>query len=198
MIKSKKRGPPAIEALRKCATLIRVLNEMTGGGLPAERPTLVCGGTGCGRTLLAMEFLLRGAVERYEQGVFVFFEEHVEDLITNATAPGFDLHELIVCNKFRLDFVHLERSEIVCTDQGIIWSELRRLFHFLKGKGGTAIVTGEQGERLRIVKYRGSTHCTNEYPFLIDEQGLALAAARPSDQREPMPDVAGETSGARR
>jgi circadian clock protein KaiC len=236
-----KRVKPALEHLQKCSTGIKGLDEITGGGLPQGRPTLVCGGTGCGKTLLAMEFLVRGATQFDEPGVFMSFEEKSEELAQNFASLGFDLDELVALKKIDLDYVQVERSEIEVTgeydleglfirlgyaidnigakrvvldtietlfsgfsNEVILRAELKRLFGFLKDKGVTAVITGEQGERtltrfgleeyvadcviflshqvdqqiatrrLRIVKYRGSAHGTNEYPFLIDEQGFAV------------------------
>lgn len=227
--------------LLKCSTGIKGLDEITGGGLPQGRPTLVCGGTGCGKTLFSMEFLIHGIMEFDEPGVFMSFEEKSEELVTNFASLGFDLDDLAAKNKLSLDHVHIERSEIEETgeydldglfirigyaidaigakrivldtiealfsglsNEVILRSELKRLFSFLKSKGVTAIVTGEQGERtltrfgleeyvadcviflnhkineqvatrrLRIIKYRGSAHGTNEYPFLIDDQGFSV------------------------
>ena len=241
MAKPNNNVKPALELLRKCPTGIKGLDEITGGGLPQGRPTLVCGGTGCGKTLLAMEFLVRGATEYDEPGVYLSFEEKSEELITNFASLGFDLNALVARKKLDLDYVHIERSEIEetgeydleglfirigyaidaisarrvvldtletlfsgFTNEVILRAELRRLFGFLKAKGVTAVITGEQGERsltrfgleeyvadcviflnhqvaeqiatrrLRIVKYRGSVHGTNEYPFLIDEQGFSV------------------------
>ena len=232
---------PAVELLQKCPTGIKGLDEITGGGLPLGRPTLVCGGTGCGKTLLAMEFLVRGTTEYDEPGVFISFEEKSEELTKNFASLGFDLNDLVAREKLLLDHVYIERSEIEETgaydleglfirmglaidsigakrvaidtietlfsgfsNELILRSELKRLFRFLKDKGVTAIVTGEQGERtltrfgleeyvadcviflnhqvanqiatrrLRIVKYRGSAHGTNEYPFLLDELGFSV------------------------
>ena len=236
-----KKNQPSTEVLLKTPTGIKGLDEITGGGLPKGRPTLVCGGTGCGKTLLAMEFLIRGATQFDEPGVFMSFEEKSEELSTNFASLGFDLNDLVERNKLAIDYVHLEPTEIEETgeydlqgliirlgyaidtlgakrvaldtiealfaglsNESILRSELRRLFRFLKDKGVTAVVTGEQGERtltrfgleeyvadcviflthsisqqiatrrLRIVKYRGSVHGTNEYPFLIDRQGFSV------------------------
>ncbi len=236
-----KNTKPPLEILQKCPTGIKGLDEITGGGLPQGRPTLVCGGTGCGKTLLAMEFLIRGATEYGEPGVYMSFEEKSEELVTNFASLGFDLNELVSRKKLALDYVHIERSEIEETgiydleglfirigyaidvigakrvvldtietlfsgfsNEMLLRSELKRLFSFLKDRGVTAVITGEQGEqdltrfgleeyvadcviflnhkvaeqvatrRLRIVKYRGSAHGTNEYPFLIDEQGFSV------------------------
>ena len=227
--------------LAKAPTGIQGLDEITGGGLPKGRPTLVCGSAGCGKTLLAMEFLVRGALEFDEPGVFMAFEETAKDLTQNVASLGFDLDGLIANNKLVLDFVYIERSEIEETGEYdleglfirlgqsidsigakrvvldtieslfaglpnplILRAELRRLFRWLKEKGVTAVITGERGEetltrqgleeyvsdcvivldhrvsdqsssrRLRVVKYRGSTHGTNEYPFLIDEDGISV------------------------
>jgi circadian clock protein KaiC len=241
MAKKTKSIKPAVEPLQKCPTGIKGLDEITGGGLPQGRPTLVCGGTGCGKTLLAMEFLMRGATEFNEPGVFMSFEEKSEELIQNFASLGFDLNDLESRKKLSLVYVHVDRSEIEETgaydleglfirlafaidsigakrvaldtienlfsgfaNELILRAELRRLFGFLKEKGVTAVITGEQGERtltrfgleeyvadcviflnhqvseqiatrrLRIVKYRGSAHGTNEYPFMIDEQGFSV------------------------
>ncbi|MDO8413527.1 MAG: circadian clock protein KaiC, partial [Gallionellaceae bacterium] len=228
-------------SLPKAPTGIQGLDEITGGGLPKGRPTLVCGSAGCGKTLLAMEFLVRGATEFNEPGVFMAFEETAKDLTQNVASLGFDLNDLIARKKMVLDFVYIERSEIEETGEYdleglfirlglaidsigakrvvldtieslfaglpnplILRAELRRLFRWLKDKGVTAVITGERGDetltrqgleeyvsdcvivldhrvtdqassrRLRVVKYRGSTHGTNEYPFLIDEDGISV------------------------
>ena len=241
MTKAIKKIKPALEILQKCPTGIKGLDEITGGGLPLGRPTLVCGGTGCGKTLLAMEFLVRGATQFDEPGVFMSFEEKSGELTKNFASLGFDLDDLAARNKLLLDYVHIEKSEIEETgeydleglfirlgyaidsigakrvvldtiealfsglaNETILRAELRRLFRFLKDKGVTAIVTGEQGERtltrygleeyvadcvitlnhsvnqhiatrrMRVVKYRGSYHSTNECPFLIDEHGFSV------------------------
>jgi circadian clock protein KaiC len=227
--------------LPKSPTGIQGLDEITGGGLPKGRPTLICGSAGCGKTLLAMEFLVRGATQFNEPGVFMAFEETAKDLTQNVASLGFDLKDLIARKKIVLDFVYIERSEIEESGEYdleglfirlgqavdavhakrvvldtieslfsglpntlILRAELRRLFRWLKDKGVTAIITGERGDetltrqgleeyvsdcvivldhrvneqvssrRLRIVKYRGSTHGTNEYPFLIDEDGFSV------------------------
>ena len=227
--------------LAKCPTGIQGLDEVTGGGLPEGRPTLVCGSAGCGKTLLSVEFLVRGAVEFDEPGVFMAFEETAEELAKNVRSLGFDLDDLIARKKLDVDYVHIESSEIEETgqydleglfvrlgyaidsigakrvvldtievlfsglsDTGILRAEIRRLFRWLKDKGVTAIVTGERGSgtltrygleeyvsdcvilldhrvteqvstrRLRIVKYRGSAHGTNEFPFLIGEHGISV------------------------
>src|SRR5258706_14141755 len=226
--------------LPKVSTGIAGLDEITGGGFPKGRPTLVCGAAGCGKTLLAMEFLVRGVTEYGEPGAFIAFEETAEELAQNVRSLGFDLDELQAKGKLSIDYVRIERSEIEETgefdleglfvrlglaidsigakrvvldtietlfggfsNQAILRSELRRLFRWLKDKGVSAVITAERGEglltrqgleeyvsdcvilldhrvtenvstrRLRIVKYRGTTHGTNEYPFLIDEEGFS-------------------------
>jgi len=231
----------ANRSLPKAPTGIPGLDEITKGGLPRGRPTLVCGSAGCGKTLLAMEFLVRGATEYGEPGVFMAFEETAEELTQNVRSLGFDLTKLIKQKKLALDFVRVERSEIEETgeydleglfirlnaaiesigakrvvldtiealfsglqNEGILRAELRRLFRWLKDKGVTAVITGERGEgtltrrgleeyvsdcvilldhrvtdqvstrRMRIVKYRGTTHGSNEYPFLIDQDGFSV------------------------
>ncbi len=236
-----KNNVNSMEGLPKCQTGIRGLDEITEGGLPKGRPTLVCGNAGCGKTLLAMEFLIRGAVQYNEPGVFMSFEESSEELSQNVASLGFDLKDLAERKKMFLDHVRIERNEIEETgeydleglfirlnhaigsigakrvvldtieslfgglsNESILRAELRRLFRWLKDKGVTAIITGERGEgtltrygleeyvsdcvilldnrvegqistrRLRIVKYRGSAHGTNEYPFLIDEFGISV------------------------
>ena len=98
--------------LPKAPTGIQGLDEITGGGLPQGRPTLVCGSAGCGKTLLAMEFLVRGATQFNEPGVFMAFEETTKDLTQNVASLGFDLNDLIARKKMVLDFVYIERSEI--------------------------------------------------------------------------------------
>jgi circadian clock protein KaiC len=227
--------------LEKSPTGIKGLDEITFGGLPKGRPTLVCGNAGCGKTLFAMEFLVRGALQYNEPGVFLAFEETIEELATNVASLGFDLNELIAQKKLFIDHVHIERSEIEVTGEydleglfirlnyaiesvgakrvvldtieslfsglsnsNLLRAELRRLFRWLKDKGVTAIITGESGDktftrqgleeyvsdcvivldhriseqsstrRLRVAKYRGSTHGTNEFPFLIDETGFSV------------------------
>jgi circadian clock protein KaiC len=234
------RGGPK-RGLPKSPTGIQGLDEITAGGLPRGRPTLVCGSAGCGKTLLAMEFLVRGAMQYGEPGVFMAFEETAGELTQNVRSLGFDLDDLASQKKLVVDFVRVERSEIEETGEydlealfirlghaidtvgarrvvldtieslfsglsntTILRAELRRLFRWLKERGVTAIITGERGEgsltrhgleeyvsdcvilldhrvneqvstrRLRIVKYRGTLHGTNEYPFLIDETGFTV------------------------
>ncbi len=227
--------------LPKSPTSIQGFDEITGGGLPKGRTTLVCGGAGCGKTLFAMEFLVRGATEYNEPGVFVSFEETEEELTSNVVSLGIDLASLVARKKIYLEHVQIERDELVkgveydleglfvrihqaiekidakrvvldtieslfsgVQNALLLRAGLRRLFRWLKKKGVTTIITGERGEntltrqgleeyvsdcvilldhrvndqssirRLRIVKYRGSTHGTNEYPFLIDEDGFSV------------------------
>jgi len=238
--KQKTKKSPGIE-LAKCPTGIAGLDEITKGGLPRGRPTLVCGGAGTGKTLLAMEFLVRGALEYDEPGVFISFEEAAEELAKNVESLGFDIERLSKQKKLAIDYVHVERAEILETGEYdleglfirigyavasvgakrvaldtiealfaglsndfILRGELRRLFRWLKEKGLTAIITAERGtdtltrqgleeyvsdcvivldhrvvdqmatRRLRVVKYRGSSHGTNEYPFMIDEHGFSV------------------------
>ncbi|MEO6166928.1 MAG: ATPase domain-containing protein, partial [Chitinophagales bacterium] len=219
----------------KTPTGVSGLDEITSGGFPKGRPILICGSAGCGKTLFAIQFLVKGIVENNEPGVFMSFEESSKDLSENVKSLGFDLEKLKAEKKLRVDHVRIERSEIEETGEydleglfirlnnaidtigakrvvldtietlfagmdnmALLRSEIRRLFQWLKEKGVTTIITGERGEntltrhgleeyvsdcvilldfrvidqiatrRLRVVKYRGSTHGTNEYPFLID------------------------------
>jgi len=231
-----------LPALKKTQTGIDGLDEITSGGLPAARPTLICGDAGCGKTLFSLEFIVKGATQYNEPGVFVAFEEKAEELTANVTSLGFDLKKLTAQKKLRIDHVHIDRTEIQetgeydldglfirlgyaidsikakrvvldtienlfsgLTNESILRSELRRLFQWLKEKGVTTIITGEKGQnglltrqgmeeyvsdcvivldhrvvnqistrRLRVLKYRGSVHGTNEYPFLIDEDGISV------------------------
>ncbi|HYG39720.1 MAG TPA: circadian clock protein KaiC [Cytophagales bacterium] len=225
----------------KAMTGIPGMDEITEGGLPKGRPTLICGGAGCGKTLFAIEFLVNGITEFGEPGVFMAFEETKEELTANVASLGFDLEQLEREKRLKIDHVHVERSEIEETgeydleglfirlgyaidsigakrvvldtieslfsglnNQAILRAEIRRLFRWLKDKGVTVVITGERGEasltrqgleeyvsdcvilldhriidqistrRLRIVKYRGSAHGTNEYPFLIDQDGISV------------------------
>jgi len=227
--------------LPKCPTGIQGLDEITNGGLPRGRPTLVCGGAGCGKTLLAAEFLVRGAMQFGEPGVFIAFEETEAELKANVASLGFDLTGLVRRKKIVLDHVYIERSEITETgeydleglfvrlnlaidsigakrvvldtlealfaglpNEAILRAELRRLFRWLKDKGVTAVITAERGREqltrhgleeyvsdcvilldhrvhdqiatrhLRVIKYRGALHGTNEFPFLIGDEGLSV------------------------
>jgi len=230
-----------LQQLQKTPTGITGLDEITNGGLPKGRPTLICGGPGSGKTVFSIEFIVKGAMEFNEHGVFVAFEEKSEELAVNVASLGFDLNELIADKKIKIDHVQIYKSEIEetgeydldglfirlgyaidsigakrivldtienlfsgLTNHAILRAELRRLFTWLKEKGVTAVITGERGEgkltmqgleeyvsdcvilldhriqnqistrRLRIIKYRGSVHGTNEYPFLIDEDGVSV------------------------
>jgi circadian clock protein KaiC len=227
--------------LPKCPTGIQGLDEITGGGLPRGRPTLVCGGAGCGKTLLAAEFLVRGATRFGEPGVLMAFEETEKELKANVASLGFDLEGLVRRKQIVIDYVHVERSEVqesgeydleglfvrlghaidsigakrVVLDtlevlfaslpnEAILRSELRRLFRWLKDKNVTAVITAERGREsltrhgleeyvsdcvilldhrvndqiatrhLRVVKYRGALHGTNEFPFLIGDEGISV------------------------
>ncbi|AKB60203.1 circadian clock protein KaiC [Methanosarcina mazei] len=229
------------KSLKKTPTGISGLDDITYGGLPEGRTTLVYGSAGSGKILMAMEFLVKGAENYGEPGVFMAFEETAEDLAENFASMGFDLDSLEARNKLIVDYVRIEKSEIEETgeydleglfirlglaidsigakrvaldtlevlfsgfqNEAILRSELRRLFRWLKDRGVTAIVTGERGEtsltrygleeyvadcvifldnrmeeqiatrRLRIIKYRGSKHGTNEYPFMIEEDGMSV------------------------
>jgi circadian clock protein KaiC len=235
------KNPQSSDFLQKVPTGITGFDEITGGGVPAGRPTLICGSAGCGKSLFATEFLVRGIVEFGEPGVLMTFEETANDIKKNVASLGFNVADLIAKKKLVIDHVHVDRNEIEengeydleglfirlghaidtigakrvvldtietlfsgLSNQAILRSELRRLFGWLKERGMTTIITGERGDgaltrqgleeyvsdcvvlldhrvngqistrRLRIVKYRGSTHGTNEYPFLIDEQGISV------------------------
>lgn len=238
MVKTKKHLTSKLE---KSPTGIQGFDEITEGGVPKGRPTLICGGPGCGKTLFAMEFLVRGATMFHEPGIFVAFEENSEELTQNVSSLGFHLEELSARKKIILDYIYIDRSEIEVTgeydleglfvrlgylidsigakrvvldtleslfanlpNEAILRAELRRLFRWLKEKGVTAVITAERGDRsltrygleeyvsdcvvllehivieqvatrrLCIVKYRGSSHGTNEYPFLIDRTGISV------------------------
>ncbi len=225
----------------KALTGISGLDELTSGGLPRGRPTLVCGGAGCGKTVLGLEFLVRGATEYGEPGVIFTFEEMGDELAANVASFGFDLPGLIAQKKLVVDHVQIEGHQIEeagdydldglfirlesaidaigakrvlldtlevlfagLSNKEILRSELRRLFRWLKDKGVTAVITGERGEstltrhgleeyvsdcvilldlrvqdqistrRLRVVKYRGARHGTDEYPFLIGDHGISV------------------------
>nr|MBP8274213.1 circadian clock protein KaiC [Acidobacteriota bacterium] len=242
MTLKKRRRPAAGKALQKALTGIDGLDQITGGGLPKGRPTLVSGAAGSGKTMFGLEFLVRGATQFDETGVFISFEETIPDLTKNAASLGFQLDRLVAQKKLFIDHVHINRSEIAETGEfdldglfiriadavtrvgatrivldtievlfaelpnpTILRAEIRRLFAWLKRKGLTAIITAEQDRpdrltrhgieefvsdcvivldnrvreeistrRLRIVKYRGSTHGTNEYQFLIDAEGISV------------------------
>lgn len=229
------------EGIEKAPTGIAGLDEITNGGLPAGRPTLICGSAGSGKTMMAIEFLVNGAVQYDEPGIFMMFEENAQELTDNVRSLGMDLDQLVADGKIGLEHVHVERSEIEETGEydleglfirlghavdtigakrvvldtlealfsglpnhGILRAELRRLFRWLKDRGLTAVITGERGEasltrygleeyvadcvilldhriedqistrRMRVVKYRGTQHGTNEYPFLIGSKGFSV------------------------
>ncbi|HET9698014.1 MAG TPA: circadian clock protein KaiC [Terriglobales bacterium] len=236
---TKSKIPSTIE---KTPTGISGLDNITNGGLPRGRTTLVAGGAGSGKTLLGMEFLVQGAMQYGEPGVAMTFEETPEEITSNMASLGHDLNALIRRKKIAIDYVHVERRQIEETgeydleglfirldhaiksinakrvlldtievlfaglrNEAIVRSELRRLFRWLKDRGVTSIITAEAGDgstltrhgleeyvadcvifldhrvneqistrRIRVVKYRGSTHGTNEYPFLLDHNGLAV------------------------
>ena len=230
-----------MQEISKTRTGIAGLDEITFGGLPANRPTLVCGSAGCGKTLLGLEFLLRGILQFDEPGVFMSFEENTAELAANVSSLGFDLENFIEQGKLSVDHVILQKADIeesgdydleglflrlnfaiesvgakrvvidtietlfsALSDMSVLRAELVRLFRWLKDRGVTTIVTGERGAGaltrngleeyvsdcvilldhrvqdristrwLRVVKYRGTHHGTNEYPFLIDEQGISV------------------------
>ncbi|MBT1709730.1 circadian clock protein KaiC [Fulvivirgaceae bacterium PWU5] len=243
MAKSKRSLQPALsdKQLKKSPTGITGLDEITHGGLPQGRPTLICGGPGAGKTLLGIEFVVNGALRFKEPGVIIAFEEKSDELATNVASLGFDLSKLQRDKKIKIDYVHVDKAEIEETgeydlsglfirldhaitsigakrvvldtienlfaglsNEGILRSEIRRLFQWLKDKGVTTIITGERGVNtltrqgleeyvsdcvillehrvqnqvstrlLRVIKYRGTVHGTNEYPFLIDKDGISV------------------------
>jgi circadian clock protein KaiC len=231
----------ALTAIPKSLTGIPGLDEMTHGGLPAGRPTLVCGSAGCGKTLMGMQFLVRGALEYDEPGVFIAFEETATELSANVASLNWDLDALQRDRRLAIDFVQVEPAQIeeagsygldglfirlgaaidtvgakrvvidslevlfsALQDQDNLRSELRRLFSWLKERGVTAVITAERGDgtltrhgleeyvsdcvilldhrvenevstrRLRVVKYRGSSHSADETPFMIDGSGFRV------------------------
>ena len=239
--KSSTQKTKKLPIVTKAPTGIPGFDEITYGGLPRGRPSLVCGAAGCGKTLLGLQFLIKGALEYGEHGVFLAFEEREQDLVQNVASLGFDLQAMVDKKQIALDHIHVERTQIEesgeydleglflrleyamntvnakrlvidtletifggLTNYGILRAELRRLFTWLKDRGITTIITAERGDgtltrhgleeyvsdcvvvldhrvhdqvstrRLRIAKYRGSTHGTNEYPFIIDEHGLTV------------------------
>jgi len=241
MTKKTKISDAKLTPLRKAPTGIQGLDEITHGGLPRGRTTIVCGGPGCGKTMLGIEFLVRGALEFNEPGVIMAFEETPQDMARNVASLGFDVQDLADKKKLFLDYVYVEPSQIQETGEydleglfirlqnavntvgakrimldtvealfggfsnpGVLRAEFRRLFRWLKDHRLTTIVTAERGEgtltrqgleeyvsdcvilldhrindqisarRLRIVKYRGTRHGADEYPFLIDERGMSI------------------------
>ena len=234
-------GEPSSGSLPKAPTGILGLDEISGGGLPRGRTTIVCGGPGCGKTMLGMEFLARGAQQFNEPGVLIAFEEPIHEMERNVASLGFDLKNLVDRKKLYLDYVYVEPSEIQETgdydleglfirlqhavdsvgakrifldtlealfsgfsNESLLRAELRRLFRWLKDHNLTAVITAEKGDRtltrhgleeyvsdcvilldhrvrdqistrrLRIVKYRGTSHGADEYPFLIDSTGISV------------------------
>jgi circadian clock protein KaiC len=229
------------DGISKSLTGIEGFDDLTLGGLPSGRPSLVCGSAGCGKTLFASTFLINGARLYGEPGVFVTFEERPVDIVDNVASLGFDLQGLIEQERVMIEHIALDPTEVAevgdydlealflrlefAVDQigakrivldtieslfsafqnpAVLRAEIRRLFDWLKQKGLTAVITGERGDgtltrqgleeyvsdcvilldhrvdnqistrRLRIVKYRGTAHGTNEYPFLIDEDGFSV------------------------
>ena len=241
MAKTAKPAVRELVTLEKTITGIPGLDDITGGGLPKGRTTIVCGGPGCGKTMLGIEFLVRGATQFGEPGVLMAFEETPQDIARNVASLGFDIEDLADRNKLFLDYISVDPSEIQETgdydleglfirlqsaieavgakrvmfdtlealfsgfsNEGVLRAELRRLFRWLKDRNLTAVVTAERGDgaltrhgleeyvsdcvilldhrvrdqissrRLRIVKYRGTKHGADEYPFLIDERGMSI------------------------
>ena len=233
--------PATLHPIEKALSGIAGLDEITDGGLPRGRTTIVCGGPGCGKTMLGIEFLVRGAMQFDEPGVIMAFEESPQEMASNVASLGFNLEELAAQKKLFFDYVPVDPSAIAETgaydleglfirlqnavdtvgakrvmfdtlealftgfsNTSILRAELRRLFQWLKERKLTAIVTAERGEgtltregleeyvsdcvilldhrvkdqisarRLRIVKYRGTKHGADEYPFLIDERGMSI------------------------
>ena len=227
--------------LPKCLTGIKGFDEITEGGLPKNRVTLICGSTGTGKTLLGIDFLINGAINYDEPGVFMSFEDTDVELYKDVASLNLDLEGLVLQKKILIDYVLLERRDIQekgefnleglfirlevaidsigakrvvldsieslfagVTDSGILRLEIKRLFRWFKEKQVTAVITGElrQGSytrngleeyisdciilldnrvreqistrRIRVIKYRGSNHGTNEYPFVIDKDGLSV------------------------
>lgn len=238
---SKHVSPDKDQKIAKALTGIQGLDEVLDGGLPRGRSILVCGNAGCGKSLLAMQFLINGVKMYGEKGLFVSFEETAEELKKNFSSLGADLYELENHKQMAIDYVFFERSEIKETgefdleglfirighaidtigakrvvldtietlfsgfsNEGILRAELRRLFRWLNEKGVTTVITAEKtGElltrhgleeyvadcvillenniidqiatrRLRVVKYRGSSHGANEYPFSISHKGITV------------------------
>jgi circadian clock protein KaiC len=235
-------GPAHLQVqLEKAPTGIAGFDEITKGGVPKGRPTIVCGGPGCGKTMFALEFLVRGVTQFDEPGVLMSFEETTEEMTKNVASLGFNLAELAARKKLSMDYVRVEPTEIQETGEydleglfvrmqhavdsvgakrvvldtleavfsgfsnsGLLRAEIRRLFRWLKDRGLTTVVTAEKGDgtltrygleeyvsdcvvfldhrlndqistrRMRVIKYRGSSHGADEYPFLIDELGLSV------------------------
>src|ERR1700736_4429373 len=233
--------PRVTPTLEKSRTGIDGFDEITKGGVPKGRPTIVCGGPGCGKTMFALEFLVRGAMQYDEPGVLMTFEETADEMTKNVASLGFDLRELEGRKKLFMDYVRVEPTEIQETGEydleglfvrlqhavdsvgakrvvldtleavfsgfansGLLRAEIRRLFRWLKDRGLTTVVTAEKGDgtltrygleeyvsdcvifldhrvtdqvstrRMRVIKYRGSSHGADEVPFLIDERGFSV------------------------
>jgi circadian clock protein KaiC len=234
--------PPVSSGLAKAPTGIRGFDEITGGGLPRGRASLVTGGPGAGKTLFGLEFLVRGAQDFDEPGVLLAFEESAEELADDVASLGFDLAGLEAGGHLVVDACRVDATEFVTTgefdldglfirlsaavqavgarrvvldtievlfgaldNEAVVRAEFSRLLRWLKDQGLTTLITGERGRegqltrygieeyvsdcvivldhrmhdeiatrRLRIVKYRGSRHGTNEYPFLVTDRGLMI------------------------
>ena len=126
--------------LPKSSTGIQGLDELTSGGLPQGRPTLVCGGAGCGKTLLSMEFLIHGALRYGEPGVFMAFEETVADLTQNVASLGFDLDDLVARKLLALDFVRVDRDELEQSGDYDLEGLFIRLGHAIDRIGAKRVV----------------------------------------------------------
>jgi len=238
---AKKKSAVNQNQLQKCLTGIKGFDEITEGGLPKNRNTLLCGSTGSGKTLFGIDFLINGAINYNELGIFMSFEETEDELYKDVASLNLDLQGLVLRKKILIDYVLLERRDIQekgefnleglfvrlehaidsigakrvvldsieslfagVTDAGILRLEIKRLFRWFKKKKVTAVITGELGKnsytrhgleeyisdciilldnrvreqistrRIRVIKYRGSNHGTNEYPFVIDKEGLSV------------------------
>jgi circadian clock protein KaiC len=235
----------------KCPTGIKGFDQITEGGLPKNRTTLISGSAGSGKTLWGIDFLINGALHYNEPGIFMSFEETEDELYKDVASLNLDLRGLVSQRKILLEYVLLERRDIQetdfnlegllirleqaidsigakrvvldsieslfagLTDAGILRLEIKRLFRWLKGKHVTAIITGEPGEgaftrhgleeyisdciilldnrvyeqisirRIRVIKYRGSNHGTNEYPFVIDKDGLSVIPITSAGLNQP-------------
>jgi circadian clock protein KaiC len=247
----KKKDPTKPNQLEKCPTGIKGLDEVTEGGFPKNRTTLISGGAGSGKTLLGIDFLIKGAADFNEPGIFMSFEETEDDLYKDVASLNLDLPGLVSRKKILLEHVILNRKDIReadfnlegilvrlehaidsigakrvvldsiespfagITDAGILRIEIKRLFKWLKDKNVTALVTGEPNDgsytrhgleefvsdciilldnrvkeqiairRLRVIKYRGSNHGTNEYPFVIDKSGLSVIPITSAGLNQP-------------
>jgi circadian clock protein KaiC len=241
MRKTARRNGSNHRGLPKCPTGIKGFDEITEGGLPRNRISLFSGTTGTGKTLLGIDFLINGVIRYNERGVFMSFEETEDELYKDVASLNLNLQELVARKKIAIEYVLLERRDILekgelnleglfvrleqaidsvgakrlvldsveslfagVTDAGVLRLEIKRLFRWLKDKHVTSIITGELGHgsytrhgleeyisdciilldnrvreqistrRIRVIKYRGSKHGTNEYPFVIDKGGLSV------------------------